>query len=165
MFRMLRYASLRLERRGDLDVAITRLLPSRLALGGRRCSERGFGDWFGGNHLWPLLIRRRKTRRNVGQFISKKFMIASRWRYQAAKRQGETMTDKFRFCSLYRDELGRCPGTASRLRPAKATMPRLIGRPWTARACTSLRLSDKKAVYEAQTLQLVTDRRGLGTTR
>jgi hypothetical protein len=55
----------------------------------------------------------------VGQFISKKFMIASRWRYQAAKRQGETMTDKFRFCSLYRDELGRCPGTASRLRPAK----------------------------------------------
>jgi hypothetical protein len=44
MLRVLPYSSLRLEPRGDLDVAVARLLPLRLALGDRWCPERGFGD-------------------------------------------------------------------------------------------------------------------------
>jgi hypothetical protein len=48
MRRVLRYASLSLERRGELDVALARLLSSRVALGGCRSRECGFGNRFGG---------------------------------------------------------------------------------------------------------------------
>ena len=70
MLRMLPYASLRLKRRGDLDVAITRLLPSLLALGGRWCSERGFDPGSAAMTFGRLLIRRRKSRRNMWRLFS-----------------------------------------------------------------------------------------------
>jgi hypothetical protein len=41
MFRILPCASPGLERRGDFDVAITRLLPSRFVRGAHRSPERG----------------------------------------------------------------------------------------------------------------------------
>jgi hypothetical protein len=47
------YASLGFERRGDLCVAVTRLLTSRLALGGRWCPGCGFGH-LGGDNPWLL---------------------------------------------------------------------------------------------------------------
>jgi hypothetical protein len=48
MRRVLRYVSLGLERRGDLDVALARLLSSCVALGGCRSRECGFGCRLGG---------------------------------------------------------------------------------------------------------------------
>jgi hypothetical protein len=81
MLRMLSYASLGLERRGDLDVAITRLLPSRLVLGSRWCPERGFGDRLGGNHLWPSITQLTEKSLKHGAALLQ-FMIASTMRRQ-----------------------------------------------------------------------------------
>ena len=53
MLRILSYASLGLERRGDLDVAITRRLPMGLGLSDPWSPERSLGNRLDGDHRLP----------------------------------------------------------------------------------------------------------------